>query len=133
MLTVQAHTLDAIFNKLAQMALSQEWFDNFQALLKLSFRAQSQCRVTWEALSTMKNPPVVGFVKQANIAHGHQQVNNHATPEQHAPRAQKSDNSPNELLEQTDGERLDAGATSTSGQADPAMATVGAIDGAEDD
>ncbi len=60
-----------------------------------------------------------------NIAHGPQQVNN-------TPRARENQNSQNKVLEQADGERLDTGTKSTTGKADPAMATVGEIDGAED-
>ena len=36
------------------------------------------------------------------------------------------------LLEQTDGERLDTGTTGKAGKADPAMATLGEVDGTED-
>ena len=76
MLTTQAHILDAIFNNLARRAINAEYMNNFDRYLKLALRAQSQCRATWETLSTMKNPPMAGYVGQANIAHGHQQVNN---------------------------------------------------------
>jgi len=44
--------------------------------LKLALRAQNQCRATIETLSVVKNPPTATFVRQANIAAGHQQVNN---------------------------------------------------------
>jgi hypothetical protein len=42
--------------------------------LRLALKAQTQCRATVETLATMKNPVV--FAKQANIAHGPQQINN---------------------------------------------------------
>ncbi len=76
MLASQAHTLDAIFNNLARRAINAECLNQFEQYLKLGLRAQSQCRATWEALSAIKNPPVMGYVRQANIAHGPQQVNN---------------------------------------------------------
>jgi hypothetical protein len=78
MLTAQAHTLDAIFNNLAcRAALNMgEYIDACDKYLKLALRAQSQCRSTLETLATVKNPPVMGYVRQANIAHGPQQVNN---------------------------------------------------------
>jgi hypothetical protein len=60
MLTMQAHTLDAIFNNLARRAINAEYMDNLDRYLKLALRAQSQCRATWEALATIKNPPVAG-------------------------------------------------------------------------
>ena len=47
------------------------------------------------------------------------------------PRARGNQNSENKLLEQKHGERLDIGTTGKAGKADPAMATVGEIDGAE--
>jgi hypothetical protein len=91
-------------------------------------RAQSQCRSTWEALSAIKNPPVAGYVHQANIAHT-QQVNNGASSDK--PRTRENQNQENELLEQKNGERMDIGTTCATGKADPAMATVGEVDGAE--
>jgi len=129
MLTTQAHTLDAIFNNLATRAINTEYMKNLDAYLKLGLRAQSQCRATWEALSAIKNPPVMGYVHQANIANGPQQVNNGASSDE--PRTQENQNQQNELLEQKDGKRLDIGTTGKAGKADPAMATVGKIDRAE--
>jgi len=78
MLTAQAHTLDAIFNKLARRAIDAERMDHLDRFLKLALRAQAQCRATWEALAALKRPPTLGYVQQANIAQGHQQVNNAA-------------------------------------------------------
>ena len=132
MLTAQAHTLDAIFNNLARRAINAEYMDNLDRYLKLGLRAQSQCRATWEALATIKNPPVMGYVRQANIAHGPQQVNNATAASDGDSRAGKNPNLQNKLLEETDGERLDTGAAGAAGRADPAMATVGEVDRAED-
>jgi hypothetical protein len=130
MLTTQAHTLDAIFNNLATRAIKAEYMKNLDTYLKLALRAQSQCRATWETLSAIKNPPVMGYVRQANIAHGPQQVNNGASDD--TPRTRENQNSQNKLMEQKDGERLDTRTTGKAGKADPAMATVGEVDGAED-
>lgn len=127
MLIAQAHTLDAIFNNLATSADDTGYLKKLDLYLKLALRAQSQCRATWEALAAIKHPPMVGYVKQANIAHGPQQVNNAAVPA-HAPSpAPNNENSKNEVLEANDGERLDVGATSTTSGAHPAMATLGAL------
>jgi hypothetical protein len=132
MLTAQAHTLDAIFNNLARRAINAEYMDNLDRYLKLALRAQSQSRATWEALATIKHPPMMGFVRQANIAHGPQQVNNASAASDGAPRTAENPNLQNKLLGEQDGERLDFGTTCAPGRADPAMATVGAIDRAED-
>ena len=130
MLTTQAHTLDAIFNNLAKRAIDTKYMANLETYLKLALRAQSQCRATWEALSIIKNPPVMGYVRQANIANGPQQVNNGVPDDK--PRAQENQNSQNELLEQKNGERMDIGTTGKTGKVDPAMATLEEVDGAED-
>ena len=135
MLVAQAHTLDAIFNSLAQRAAMNlgEYIGPAETYLKLALRAQSQCRATWEAVSAIQNPPVAGYVKQANIAHGPQQVNNGPTPEAETSRTGKSINPPNELLEKKDGERLDIGAKGTTGRADQDMAPVGKVNRTKDD
>ena len=132
MLTAQAHTLDAIFNNLAQRAALNlgEYLGTVEIYLKLAMRAQSQCRSTWEAVSAIKHPTVAGYVKQANIAHGPQQVNNSPPPE--ASRTGENENAQNKLLEKTDGKRLDTGTTGTAGRADQDMEAVGAVDRAKD-
>ena len=78
MLTAQAHTLDAVFHHLAGRALANmgEYLGATETYLKLALRAQAQATRTWEVVSAIQNPPVAGYIKQANIAHGHQQVNN---------------------------------------------------------
>ncbi|MDQ3773588.1 MAG: hypothetical protein M3461_04025 [Pseudomonadota bacterium] len=68
MLYSQAHALQAIFVSSAHRAtLSEEWFPNYEAHMRLALKAQSQCRATLETPATIKNPPVV-FARQANIA-----------------------------------------------------------------
>lgn len=124
MLATQAHTLDAIFNRLASRAAMfiGEQPEMVDMYLKLALRAQGQCRATLETLSAVKNPPVV-FAKQANIAHGHQQVNNGPA----APHAGEKEKAPNKLLEAEDGQWMDARAPGTASEADPAMEAVGEI------
>ena len=125
MLTAQAHTLDAIFNNLARRAVNSEYMNNLDTYLKLALRAQSQCRATWEALSAIKNPPMMGYVQQANIAHGHQQVNNGPS------RAGEIEIDQNKVLEQNDGERLDTRTASAAGGVDSSVETVEALDRAK--
>lgn len=134
MLTVQAHTLDAIFNNLAWRAALNigEHMQVCDTYLKLALRAQSQCRATLETLSAIKNPPMAGYVGQANIAHGPQQVNNAPSSANQAPRARENENLQNELLEAKHGERLDARASGATSGNDPELATVGEIERAED-
>lgn len=133
MLTAQSHTLDAIFNNLARRAINAEYMDNMDRYLKLALRAQSQCRATWEALATIKNPPVMGYVRQANIAHGPQQVNNASAAPNGSLRTRENLSLQNKLLEKKGGERLDTRTTGTAGRAYRAMATLGGIDGADNE
>ncbi len=116
-LTNQFLTLDALFNNLAQRSGRQESFKGIEVLMRLALKAQSQARATAETLALMKNP--MPYIRQANIAHGPQQVNN-GTPTS----AGKTQSPPNELLEHQHGNTLDIGATAAAGRADPAMATV---------
>jgi hypothetical protein len=134
MLVTQANTLDIIFNQLARKAAFSEYLNQFQAHLSLALKAQAQSRATIEALAELKNPRPVAFVKQANIAHGPQQVNNGAA-EPAAPDGPpaslargKNPEPSNELL--TDGNHgttLDAGTTREAGRSDTTLETVGAI------
>lgn len=124
-LITQAHTLNELFNTLARRAGNQEQLKNLETYLRLALKAQGQCRATLETLATIKNPPLV-IAKQANISHGHQQVNN-GGPTTHA-HAEKHINPQNELLEVQHGsEKMDTRATGEAIGADPAMAAVGEI------
>jgi hypothetical protein len=107
-LLCQAHTLDLLFNELAQKAKHQSYIPSFEAFLRLALKAQNQCRMTIETLSNIKNPPVV-FAKQANISQGHQQVNNNLPAQ--ASHAEEIKKAPNELLPELPNETLDTGRT----------------------
>ncbi|MHB8390521.1 MAG: hypothetical protein ACYDBH_13230 [Acidobacteriaceae bacterium] len=134
MLTAQAVALNAIFNEMARRAGINmgEHMGVAETYLRLALKAQSQCRATLETLAEIKNPrPVFVTAQQANIAQGHQQVNNGATPAEHASRAQKSENVQNKLLERNHGERLDFGAPGKASAVDSPVETVGAIHGAK--
>jgi hypothetical protein len=131
MLFGQAHALQAIFMSLSRRANSQEYLKQWEAYLRMALKAQNQCRMTLETLATIKNPPVV-IARQANINNGgQQQVNNGAGMS--APSGQQSTHAADmqaaqtELLEQPHGQRLDFGAKSQAGGADPQLATVGAV------
>lgn len=127
-LTVQAHTLDAIFHNFARRAQRAEYMNQLETNMRLALKAQSQCRSTLETLAAIKNPQPVAFVKQANISHGPQQVNNgraFATSTRERACARETENQQNELLEHNDGKRLDAGATGAAGGTDQKLEAVG--------
>jgi hypothetical protein len=75
-LTSQAFALNVAFNSLAFRAAQQQDVSTMQMLMNLCFKAQNQSRATLDSLIQLKQPSQTTFVKQANIANGHQQVNN---------------------------------------------------------
>jgi hypothetical protein len=75
MLTAQAVALNAMFTQLAYQTSKMTIVDQIDRFTRLALKAQAQCRATLETLALIKNPPTV-FARQANIAHGPQQVNN---------------------------------------------------------
>ncbi len=132
MLFAQAQALQTIFMSLSCRAANQDFIGHRETYLKLALKAQNQCRTTLETLSTIKNPPVI-FAKQANIAHGHQQVNNgiaadNMNDDSHT-RKNKFDS--NELLEQKNEQRLDTRATDKTSVLDPKLETMAEIHRAE--
>ena len=122
MLTNQAVSLQGLFVRMIEKAFQQNHPPHFEVLMKLALKAQSQSRATIETLSAIKNPPTV-FAQQANIAHGHQQVNNDNHTASHARENQKQQN---ELLKDTNA-TVDSGRTITAISTDQELATVEAI------
>ena len=106
----QAHSLDAIFNNMARRAAlnAGEYLGACDTYLRLTLKAQSQCRATLETLAELKCPKHPTFIRQANIAN-QQQVNNGANATDTGPpapaRAEEIENTPNELLGANSGER----------------------------
>jgi hypothetical protein len=130
MLLSQAHTLDAIFHELIRRAGLNlgTYLNAAETYMRLGLKAQSQCRATLETLAAIKNPAPVTFVKQANVAHGPQQVNNGPAPAGEPSHARETENQPSKLLEKGNGERLDTGAPRGPVCADSSLEAVGAID-----
>ena len=129
MLLSQAIVLNGMFADLSSRSVANRADGHFEAsqiYLKLAFKAQNQARMTLESLSNIKNPPVL-YVKQANISHGPQQVNNGTAS---ASQAKEMENSPNKLLDSSIDKPLDPRTPEPAVNSDKAMAPVGAIDGA---
>lgn len=132
MLIGQATALQTIFVSLAKRAHHQQFQQHLEAFLGLALKAQAQSRATIQAVIDLKFPRQATFVKQANIAHGPQQVNNGAAPASvtstHAPaHARETKPAQTELLEQQHGERMDTGKTGTASGADPHVEAVEAV------
>lgn len=129
MLMAQAASLNAMFCELTRRAgLNMgEYLEATETYMRMALKAQAQCRSTLEALAEIKAPRSVLIAKQANIANGHQQVNNGASPG--PARVEETATSPNGLLEAPQhGNFMDAGAAGTAGGAHPILAPVGALD-----
>ena len=123
-LSSQAAALNTMFAMLAGRAGENmgKYTGVAETYLKLALRAQNQCRATLETLATIKNPPVV-FAKQANIAHGPQQVNNNAA--RSLTRARQIEKPQTKLMETRHVQPwVDAGAARKAGAGDQTMATV---------
>ena len=100
-LAAQAVVLNSTFTQLTYHASTMTIVDQIDRFTRLALEAQGQCRATVETLSVMKNPPV--FARQANIAHGPQQVNNGVSPELSPSRAENQETQQIKLLESRDG------------------------------
>lgn len=127
-LSAQVVSLNAIFTTLARRSTNCEYLNQMETNLRLALKAQAQCARTVEVLAAMKTPPIV-FAKQANIAHGHQQVNNGVQPATHAG---KNIDSSNELLSENSNATLDARGEIETGSINQELAAVGAFNGSKD-
>ncbi len=127
MLINQASALQALFVRLSERAMEQSHMPNLEGFMRLSLRAQSQCRGTLETLAAIKNPPIV-YARQANVTTGPQQINNGtATLSQ----AREFGNQQTQLSESANELLPNPGASSLTSQADPTLEAVGEIDGAK--
>ena len=72
---VQAMALDSVFNILMTQAREQIGNPSFEMLMRMAFRAQSQCTRTLETLAAIKNPAII--TRQLNMAN--QQVVNYSS------------------------------------------------------
>jgi hypothetical protein len=130
-LSAQVVALNTIFGEMARRAAMNmgQHLDATDRYMRLAMRAQSQCRATAETLAVIKQGPPI-FARQANVSHGPQQVNNGVPAASRA--GEKPKSMQPELLESSDGERLDTGATRKAGPGNPALEAVGAEHRAED-
>ena len=109
----QAVALEAMFASLARRAKVQDKLLQYDTHMRLALKAQNQSRATLQALVQLKQPSNTQFIKQANIAQGHQQVNN---------LAEKNITPQNELLEDIHGNsHLDTGTTTATTGIDTAL------------
>jgi hypothetical protein len=113
----QAVALEAMFASLARRAKVQDKLLQYDTHMRLALKAQNQSRATLQALVQLKQPSNTQFIKQANIAQGHQQVNN---------LAEKNITPQNKLLEDSYA-KLDTGTTPTTTGIDTALEALDKI------
>ena len=126
MLIGQATALQTIFVSLAKRAHHQQYQRHLEAFLGLALKAQAQSRATIQAVIDLKFPRQATFVKQANIAHGPQQVNNGRGIGGGDVRALENQSEQNELLEGVTygGAQVDTRATTAAARGNPAVEAV---------
>lgn len=133
MLVAQAVALQSMFASLAGQATAQKSRENRESLTNLALKAAAQNRATITALADLKFPRSTIFAKQANVAHGPQQVNNGQPAPVRA--REESAAAPNEVFaldNTTNGTTtLDARAAGSTGGTDPQLEPVDVIHGAE--
>ena len=130
MLLGQATALQTVFTSLALRASSQERLPNYQMFMGLALKAQAQSRATISALVELKHPKQATFVKQANIAHGPQQVNNGAAPAGSLTHTEQEKSEPNKLLEAEHGQpggRMDVRAAQAAKRSHQSVETVESV------
>jgi len=136
LLTSQAITLNAVFLELSRRAAKNmgEYPAAMERYLRLALKAQAQCRTTLESLAEIRNPKSVAFVRQANIAGGHQQINNGSEVAQPQQQSREQTNfDQNKVLEDSaNGQWLDYGTPAEAGRRDPIVATLGQVDRSQD-
>ena len=123
MLYSQAVALNMMFSNLSRRASLQTNVDIKATLTNLCFKAQNQSRNTIQTLINLKQPSQTSFIKQANIAHGLQQINNGVA--QSSP--ENLSNQTNELLEVQDGKWLDRGTQAKTEGVNSELEAVGEV------
>jgi len=119
-LSAQVVSLNAIFSNMARRSVMSDDLRYMETNMRLALKAQAQCARTVEVLAAIKNPSVV-YAKQANIAQGHQQVNNGCD---HRAHAEETINSPNELLNEDNHAPLDNRGKIKASKADQDLETM---------
>ena len=133
-LTVQAATLDAVFNEMARRAALNmgQHLDATEKYMRLALKAQGQCRATTETLAEIKFPRSATFIKQANIAEQQQVNNGQAGIESNRIAPEKTINQTNELLTEGAHETLDTAGEGAASRLNSGLETMGAVNRAKD-
>jgi hypothetical protein len=123
MLLSQASALELMFTGLSRKATGYKSLSGYQTVMKLALKAQNQSRATLHTLMQRHQSRQTAFIKQANIAHGPQQVNNPGNQEF----LEKKISTPNKLLAQEEAhgsQKMDTRTKTTTKQSDSRLETV---------
>lgn len=147
MLMNQATSLQSLFVRLTEQALSSKHPPEFDSYMRMALRAQNQCRTTIDTLSAIKHPPIV-YAGQTNIAHGNQQVNNEIYERgrgtersngvetglhQNQQSPTNNESKRNELLTEVEhGAKVDIRSTSSAIRINAAVEALGEVNGSAD-
>lgn len=129
MLVSQATALQTMFTSIARRAANQQQLKHHSVLMGLALKAQAQSRATITALVDLKYPRQATFIKQANVAHGAQQVNN-SSPTYCSPAHARENNQDQTKLLEADhhgGTSVDRRATAAAARGNQAVETVGTL------
>lgn len=127
MLMNQATALQSLFARLAKRGMGRDHAPASEANMRMTLRAQSQCRATIETLAAIKNPPTV-YARQANVTTGPQQINNGmATPT----RTGENEIEQTQLSGGTHELLPDARASAEASRTNPTLEALGEIDRAK--
>ncbi len=129
MLVSQATALQTMFTSIARRAANQQQLKHHSVLMGLALKAQAQSRATITALVDLKYPRQATFIKQANVAHGAQQVNNNSPTYCSPAHARENNQDQTKLLEADHhgGTSVDRRATAAAARGNQAVETVGAL------
>jgi hypothetical protein len=128
MLYAQAIALNLMFVSLSRRASIQTNVDIRSSITNLALKSQNQSRNTLQTLINLKQPASTHFIKQANISHGHQQINN----EEQKYSLENLSNRTNELLEARNGQRLDGREKAEAERVNTVLETLGEVHGRKD-
>lgn len=132
MLVAQAHSLDTIFNALAQKAaenMRAGYMGATETYLRMALKAQSQCRTTIEAIAEIKCPKSATFIKQANVGQNVQVNNGQADSRSntHERAHEKTIPPTNELLTESPHATLDTRGAGAASGINSELEAVGAV------
>lgn len=127
----QTQILNAMFNKMLYQSQLEDDPKYYDITMSLALKAQKQCRTTIESLNRLINPPPQPVFNQTNIDSTSVSQYSYKFNFMGDGTCEKK-NVKNQLLEASNGKRMDPRTTSKAISYDSQMATLGAFYGPQD-